>query len=639
MDLPSRGRPSKPAVAVAREQSTAGPDRWLDHPGQVAGNSLPASEWDRREPTVETMKKSPPHFERLRLLWSFIVPHRGRLAVGCALAVLSAAVGLATPMMTKWVLDAVGSRSSLVPPVATLLLLSIFGAVVRCLEWILLGTVGEQVVLDARKSLVHRYFRATIPSIQRQPVGELVTRVTSDTVLLHEATSSSLIGLVNGTVMLIGTLVMMAVLDLALFAATIVAVAIVGVLFLALMPGVAAQRELAQHRLGLVGGALEGALHAIRTVKSSRAEQRQAERIIADAEASTAHALRAVRREAVASGFTWTGVEVAIIVILAFGAWRVGYGALALSSLVAFLLYAFALIEPVTGLGQHVMELQRGIAAAGRIREMEQLQLESDTTAAAVARPDAVGTDSVLELRGVTAGYAGREAAVLHDVDLVIPARGHVAIVGPSGSGKTTLLSLIMRFLEPQRGELLLRGRPYAEYGHAGVRARLAYVEQDTPVIPGTIRENLLYSCPEASAEDLAAVIAATRLAEVIAAQKHGLDTPLSSSSVSSGQRQRIAVARALLGAPDVLLLDEATAHADGITEAAIHECIRRRAAVSTVVTVAHRLSTVVDADHIVVLQDGRIRSQGSHARLVETDELYRELVSALRLEERVTTH
>ncbi|QLY28328.1 ABC transporter ATP-binding protein [Nocardia huaxiensis] len=581
------------------------------------------------------MKKSPPRFARLRLLWSFVVPHRRALAIGLVLGVLSAAAGLATPMITKWVLDSGGSGASLVTPVGTLLALSVFSAMVLCLEWILLGTVGERVVLTARKSMVRRYFHATIGALNRRPVGELVTRVTSDTVLLHEAASTSLIGLVNGVIMLVGTLVLMAVLDVALFGATVAAVTVVGALFLLLMPGVAAERQLAQQRLGLVGGALEGALHAIRTVKAARAEQRQSERIIADAEASTEHALRAVRREAIASGITWAGVEVAIVVILAFGAWRVGQGTLALSSLIAFLLYAFALIEPVTGLGQHVLTLQRGVAAAGRIREVEQLELETDSA----TTPDANATGStlgpVLELRGVTAGYGDREESAVRDIDLVIPRQGHTAIVGPSGSGKSTLLSLIMRFLEPRHGTLLLDGRPYAEHGHAGVRARLAYVEQDTPVVPGTIRDNLVYSCPDASDDELIQAIWETRLEEVIAAQEHGLDTPLSSSSISSGQRQRIAVARALLGSPDVLLLDEATAHADGITEAAIHECIRKRARVSAVITVAHRLSTVVDADHIVVLEDGRIRAQGSHAELVESDELYRELVSALRIDER----
>lgn len=581
------------------------------------------------------MKKTSPTFARLRVLWSFVAPHRRALGLGSVLGVLGATAGLATPMITKWILDAVGSGATLTTPVAALLGLSVFSATVLCLETMLLGTIGERVVLTARKSLVRRYFQATIPSLNRRPIGELVTRVTSDTVLLQEAASASLLGLINGMIMLVGTLVLMAVLDVMLLVTTLVAIGVVGVLFLALMPAVATERQRAQQRLGAVGAALAGSLHAIRTVKTSRAEQRQSGRIIAEAEASTGHALRAIRREAIASAITWAGVEIAIVVVVAVGAWRVGQGSLALSSLIAFLLYAFALIEPVTGLGQHVMTLQGGIAAAGRIREMEQLEIESDIGTAKIDANAVADSSAVLELRGVTAGY-GRDDAV-RDIDLIIPRTGHVAIVGPSGSGKTTLLSLIMRFLEPREGQLLLNGRPYSDYGHAGVRARLAYVEQDTPVVPGTIRENLLYACPDASEEDLAEVIRATRLRETIAAQEHGLDTPLSSSSVSSGQRQRIAVARALLGAPDVLLLDEATAHADGITEAAIHECVRQRSRVGAVVTVAHRLSTVVDADHIVVLQDGGIRAQGSHAELVDTDELYRELVSALRIEERAT--
>ncbi|WP_194819935.1 ABC transporter ATP-binding protein [Nocardia sp. XZ_19_385] len=578
------------------------------------------------------MKNSQPRFARLRLLWSFIAPHRGVLAIGLVLALLSATAGLAMPMITKWVLDALGTGASLVAPVATLAGLSILSASVLCVEWILLGTVGERVVLDARKSLVRRYFRATIPALHSRPVGELVTRVTSDTVLLHEAASSSLIGLVNGVVMLVGSLILMAVLDLTLLGVTLTAVVVVSVLFLALMPGVAEQRQQAQQRLGLVGGALEGALHAIRTVKASRAEQRQSERILADAEASTEHAIRAVRREGLASGIAWAGVEAAIVVVLAFGAWRVAHGSLPLSSLIAFLLYAFALVEPVTGLGQHVMTLQRGIAAAGRIREVEHMEIETDSATAGVVPTRSAGP--VLELRGVTAGYGNRAAPALRDIDLVIPRHGHTAIVGPSGAGKTTLMSLILRFLEPQHGALLLDGRPYTDYGYAEVRGRLAYVEQDTPVVPGTIRDNLVYACPDASEDALAQVIRDTRLQEVIAAQQQGLDTPLAAASVSSGQRQRIAVARALLGAPEVLLLDEATAHADGITEAAIHDCIRQRAREGAVLTIAHRLSTVVDADRIVVLQEGRIRAQGTHAELVDSDELYRELVSALRIEE-----
>ncbi|WUR70500.1 ABC transporter ATP-binding protein/permease [Streptomyces violaceus] len=220
----------------------------------------------------------------------------------------------------------------------------------------------------------------------------------------------------------------------------------------------------------------------------------------------------------------------------------------------------------------------------------------------------------------------------MRGVDLVIPRNGHTAIVGPSGAGKTTLFSLVLRFLEPTGGELLLDGRPYRDHSHDAIRSRLAYVEQDTPVVPGTIRDNLLLSRPGATDAELRRVLDEVRLAEKVDALDDGLDTPLSGAAVSGGERQRIALARALLRTPDVLLLDEATAQLDGLTEAAVQSCVRARAATGAVVTIAHRLSTVIDADTIVVMEAGRVRARGGHGELLATDTLYRELVEALRI-------
>ncbi|WP_410582203.1 ABC transporter ATP-binding protein [Amycolatopsis sp. lyj-108] len=566
---------------------------------------------------------------RLKVLWSFARPHKGALAIGLVLALLGSATGLATPMVTKWVLDSLGSSASLAGPVLALLGLMLVGSVIWLTQWILLGTVGERVVLQARESMVRRFFRATIPAITKRPTGELVTRVTSDTVLLREAASSSVIGLINGVVMLIGTLVLMSVLDPVLLATTVAAVLVVIALFAWLMPAIAKEQEKAQDRVGRLGGVLEGALRAIRTVKASRAEDRQSERVLVDAEAATVHGIRAVRREAVAWVVAWTGIQGAILVILGFGAWRVGAGLLEVSSLIAFLLYAFALMEPITELSQNMTTLQAGIAAAGRIREMDALEIEEDTPAKAPETAD--GQDGpVLELRGVTVSYGGDPA--LRDVSLKIPRRGHTAIVGPSGAGKTTMLSLIMRFVRPQSGSVLLDGREYADLPYADVRARLAYVEQETPIVPGTIRENVLFTHPDATEEEVRRALGEVRLSDKIAALDDGLDTPLSSTSVSGGERQRIALARAILRTPDVVLLDEATAQVDGRTESAIHDCIRRLAREGAVVTVAHRLSTVIDADTIVVMEDGRVRASGSHEQLLATDTLYRELVEALRI-------
>jgi ABC-type multidrug transport system fused ATPase/permease subunit len=562
-----------------------------------------------------------PDSTRLRTLLTVFRPHRRTMLIGLVLGLAANAAGLATPMVTKWVLDSFADGVDLAGPVSVLAVLVVIGAAIGLWQWILMGTLAEQIVLDARTSIIKRYFRARVFDLQRRPTGELVTRVTSDTGLLHAA-SGSLVGLINAGIGLVGTLVLMGVLDLVLLACTLASVVVVGALMTWLLPRISVAQTAAQESVGQLGANLEGSLRAIRTVKASRAEARQSAKIIGNAGDAAAHSVRAARVSAVVWTISWSGIQLAVMLILAVGAWRAQLGVLEVSTLVAFLLYVFQLMGPIQELTQNLTALQSGIAAAGRINELDSIGLEPSSV---VTEPGPTEDDGpVLALQGVTARYGPETALAVNGIDLQIPRRGHTAIVGPSGAGKTTLFSLLLRFLEPADGRILLDGRPYAEWTHDEVRARLAYVEQETPVLPGTIADNLRFTHPDATSDEVRAALTAVRL--------EALDTALVATDVSGGQRQRIALARALLRTPEVLLLDEATAQVDGLTEAAVQDCIREHAANGAVVTIAHRLSTVLDADRIIVLEDGRVRAEGTHAELYATDDLYRRLVEALRI-------
>ncbi|MFC9981216.1 ABC transporter ATP-binding protein [Gordonia sp. NPDC127522] len=571
---------------------------------------------------------------KLAILWDYMRPYRGVLAVGVVLGLLGTAAELATPLVTKWVLDGLAVSESLAAPITVLAVLLVAGSVIGLIQTIMLGTLAERIILATRTGLIGHLLRVEVPELARRSSGEMVARVTSDTLLIREATTSSIVNGVNGFVGMIGALVLMAFLDLPLFATTMVVMVMVGIATAVLMPGLAKAQQDAQAEIGFLGGRLEGILRSIRTVKASRAEARESDRIGEFAHRSASKGIRAVRIEAWAWTITGSGINLAVMVVLAFGAWRVADGSMAVSTLIAFLLYGFQLMMPVSLLTQSVTALQSGLAAAARISEISDLRTESDDEVAANSTPVHVDrTVSALELHDVVYRYAPDSPAALNGIDLTIPRRGHTAIVGPSGAGKTTIFSLFLKFLRPDRGEIVLDGRPLDQWTLHDLRARIAYVEQDTPLVPGTVRDNLVYAAPEATDDEVWRALSAVRMDERVRSMPDGLLTDVTTSTLSGGERQRIALARALVVDPELLLLDEVTAQLDGLTEAAVAEGIRRQATRGAVVTIAHRLSTIMDADQIVVLEAGRVRAVGNHRSLLATDELYRELVAAMRID------
>ncbi|WP_154792346.1 ABC transporter ATP-binding protein [Occultella kanbiaonis] len=578
--------------------------------------------------------------EKVRILWGYARPHKAVIAVALVLGAIGTAAELATPLVTKAVLDGLEMSASLRTPITILGVLLVAGSAVALIQGIMLGTLAERIILAARTGLVGHLLRARVQEVTARPPGELVTRVTSDTLLIREATTSSIVNFVNGIIGLVGAIVLMAYLDAVLLGVTVAVLILVGISVVALMPRLSKAQQEAQEHVGALGGRLEGVIRALRTVKSARAESRETERIGGHAQASARSGIRAVRLENISWTITGAGVNLAVMMLLGVGAWRVSTGAITVTTLVAFLLYVFQLMMPVMLLTMSLTSLQSGLAAAARIKDVEDMELEVDDDGARNPRTDgaraggAPGAEApVLRLRDVTFRYPEAGATALDGVSLDVPRRGHTAIVGPSGAGKTTIMSLLLRFLHPTQGGIELDGRPYREWTTAEIRSRIAYVEQDTPIVPGTLRENIAYASPEATDEQVRAAVDVLRLTERVAAMPDGLDTEVTSSNLSGGERQRVAVARALVARPEILLLDEATAQLDGLTEAALAGAIGEVARTGTVITIAHRLSTVVDADQIVLLEHGRVRGIGRHAELLESDELYRELVAALRLD------
>ncbi len=568
--------------------------------------------------------------KNLHVLWSFLRPHRSALLLGVLLGIGSAGAGLALPMSIKVVLETLGTKTPITHVLAPTVIFVVAAAILGYGQGIVLGRLGERVVLTARVSMVSRLLHAKTTALSKHPGGELVARVSSDSSLLRRATAESLVGLTKSAVMLIGSIVLMLVLSPLLLLVTMGGITIIFVLVGMLMPGLARAGERAQDAVGHLGGTLDSVLRAIKTVKASRSEQRETDRAVEDAEIAATEGIRAARIQTLSSVLAGTGSQLAIMVVLALGAWQISTGAVSVATLVAFLLYALQLIDPIRNTIDSLSELQSGIAAAARIAEIERIEVEVDPAGTMIV--PASNGQYIAEFLGVTATYGPQSPPVVSNLQLRIPRHGHTAIVGPSGAGKTTVFTMLLRFLDINGGEIRIEGVPLHRWSLDQLRSKMVYVEQETPLLPGSLRYNVSYFRQDATDGDIWRALRSVRLDRKFEQVQNALESDLAATTMSGGERQRIALARALVAEPEILLLDEATAQLDGITESAVQSCIKEASRRGAVVTIAHRLSTVIDADQIIVMEKGAARAAGTHNELMARDELYRDLIAALRI-------
>jgi ATP-binding cassette subfamily B protein len=534
-------------------------------------------------------------------------------------------------MVAKLAVDTLGQHGSLARPVALLAAVTIGGALLSMAGIYVLGRTAESVVLTARERLISRLLRLRVSALDRLKPGELLSRVTSDTTLLRSVSTYGLVHTVNAAFLLVGSIVLMARLDPVLLLVTVAVLAVNAVAVLVVVPRIRHATERSQAAVGRMGAVLERALGGFRTIKAHGAEEGEIAAVSGAARQAWRRGVEVAGWTALMEGSAGLAVQVSFLAVLGIGGARVASGALPVSSLVAFLLYLFLLTDPVTSLINGATQLQAGLAAVVRLQELERLPVEPratrrSTRAAWPPGPASVAfTDVWFRYRYPPDGPWAHRGLTFQ-----VPRGGTTAIVGPSGSGKSTIFALLERYYEPRSGSITMDGRDIRAWPLAELRAAIGYVEQDAPILAGTLRDNLRLASSEATDKDFHAALNLTHLQDLLDRFPHGLDTPIGhrGTTLSGGERQRIAIARAVLRRPRVLLLDEATSQLDALNELAMRALIEAVAPTTTVVVIAHRLSTVTGADRILVMDAGRVRAIGSHAELAGTDDLYRRLAT-----------
>ncbi|MFJ2608432.1 ABC transporter ATP-binding protein [Streptomyces sp. NPDC087425] len=563
-----------------------------------------------------------------RLLLGYVRPHRRALAAGAFLSLLTGVTGLLLPLVAKGLIDDLSHDRAITGALLAMSALVVANAALGGLGSYVLRRTAESVVLGARRTLSSYLLRLRITAVDRSEPGDLMARITSDTTLLRQVTTDSLVGLGTGGLTLVATVVMMGFVDPVLLGVTLAVVVGAGTVIGVMFPRIQRASRRAQDAVGAMGASLERILGALRTVKASGAEHREERTLHAAAEESWRQSVHAAKWSAAAGNTAGLAMQIAFLTVLAVGGARVATGAIDVGTLVAFLLYVFYLMAPIQQVVNAVTQYQAGSAALARIQESLALPAEPAAQARPLPAPDA--EPAALAFEDVRFRYDDDLPYIHHGVTFTVPARGMTAFVGPSGAGKTTVFSLIERFYDPASGTITFDGRPLGDWELPALRAAIGYVEQDAPVLSGSLRENLLLGNPEAGEDALDEVVKTTRLDGLVARLPKGLDTLVGhrGTKLSGGERQRVAIARALLRRPRLLLLDEATSQLDAVNEAALRDTVADVARETTVLVVAHRLSTVTAADRIVVMDAGRVRAVGTHRELVAADPLYAELAT-----------
>jgi len=574
-----------------------------------------------------------------RRLLHYLSPYRVPFAIALGQVGLMSAFDLLRPWPLKVVVDNVlgdqplpfGIHSTLgKPALLALCALSLVAlqALLAALSYWNNGmtiTIGQRMVNDLRSDLYQHLQRLSLSFHANRQVGDLLYRLTADTYAIQTLTMNGVFPVASASLFLVGMTIVLLRIDWLL---TVVALAVCPLLYLAIqrMTGRITDESVSARELESgVYTVVQHGLSAIRVVQAFTQEEAEHRRFVDQSHASLSASRRLYLVQTMYSGFVNTLIAAGTSLVLWVGASRVLAGAMTVGDVLVFLGYATALYAPINSLSQTYSTIQSARAGIWRVFEILDAP-EVVRSGPLLLERTALRGEVVFEDVGFS--YDGKRA-VLDRVSFTAPPGTSVALVGPTGAGKTTLVSLLPRFYDPRSGQVRLDGTDLREFQLPSLRRNIAMVLQPPLVFPATVRENIAYGRPDASAADIDRAAELAQLAPFLERLPQGLDTRIGEggANVSEGERQRLTIARALLRDAPLLILDEPTASVDAETESLLIAGLNTLMQGRTIFIIAHRLSTVRDADQILVLRDGRIVEHGTYASLVQEQGFFARLV------------
>jgi subfamily B ATP-binding cassette protein MsbA len=562
----------------------------------------------------------------IRRLFERVRPVRNRLLLAGVLTLLAAGADLALPWVAKYFVNSLLSEGGTRLSVLALAAASLFliSGLLSAIQSYLLSSASQRFVNNLFVEIYSCVQRLPMSFFDRQRVGELMSRILNDTMVIRQSVSGGWLQVITGVCTALGAVVFMFVLDWRLTLIVLAALPLI-VLFADISgKWMFRATHRAQDSLADVTATMQEGLSGIRVVKNFAREAYESEQLAHRTESLYEASMRQAKIMAVLQPMVSAIIVLTIVGVLYYAARRVASGLLSLGDLVAFLLYVFMLAGSATGLTGFYAQLQEALAAAQRIFSLLDTEPEI-ADGPVVLHPGRVSGH--VEFRQVRFSYnVGEE--VVRGVQLSVNPGEVVALVGPSGAGKTTLVSLLLRFYEVDSGSILVDGVDVRDIELASLRSRIGLVAQEVMLFSGTIRENIRYGRLSATDEEVEAAARLANAHNFILDLGQGYDTLAGErgTKLSGGQCQRLTIARTLLSDPSILVLDEATRDLDAENEYLVREAMGRLMADRTVLVIAHRLSTVVNADRIVVLEAGEIAAQGTHEELLRTSNLYQRL-------------